>query len=280
MGTERNLRNKERMDSSTEPNEPTLASIAQDLRKMNDKISGMQTSLEAMFEEKLKLLNSSLEKSLNKKVESLRVSVTKTVNENKAALKRDLELTAKEIQDNVDMDIGQLTSRIEKMESSANKTARAKFDTDVSITVAGLPFEEGEETKERVERLLRDCLKCHPMPRVVNADRLKPRGTGPGLIKAELGSVEEKIAVLRRKQQLRAEEGFSRVYIQSAKSHAERLIDLNFRTLLREIPKGKDFYITGNGRLVKRDVEHSDRGGAAAAERTERSGRTVESSGH
>lgn len=59
------------------------------------------------------------------------------------------------------------------------------------------------------------------MPSVVNTERLKPRGRVPGLIKTELGSVEEKVAVLRRKQVLREEEGFSRVYINSAKSHAD-----------------------------------------------------------
>lgn len=61
-----------------------------------------------------------------------------------------------------------------------------------------------------------------PYAQLVNAERLKPRGHVPGLIKAELGSVEEKVAVLRRKQVLCEEEGFSRVYIISAKYHAER----------------------------------------------------------
>lgn len=121
----------------------------------------------------------------------------------------------------------------------------------MSITVAGLPFQEGEVVKERVEWLLSHGLKCNPMPAIINAERLKPRGPKPGLIKAELGTVEEKIAVLRRKRQLSETEGFGNIYIQSAKSHTERLIDLNFRTLLREIPQGKNYYITGNGRMVK-----------------------------
>lgn len=127
---------------------------------------------------------------------------------------------------------------------------QSKFDIDVSIMVDGLPFEEGEDVKERVKRLLAEVLKCHPMPSIVTAKRLKPRERVPGLIKAQLGSVEEKVAVLRRKRVLREEEGFSRVYINSAKSHAERLIELNFCNLLQEIPKGKNFYITGNGQMV------------------------------
>ncbi len=50
------------------------------------------------------------------------------------------------------------------------------------------------------------------------------------------------------------------VYIHSAKAHAERLIDLNFCTLLLEIPSGRDFDITGNGRLARRDAERTHGG--------------------
>lgn len=36
----------------------------------------------------------------------------------------------------------------------------------------------------------------------------------------------------------------------SDKSHAVTFVDFNFRILLGEIPAGKDFYLSGNGRLV------------------------------
>ena len=260
---------KDRADQADHHN----LSVAQELKTMNERINGMHTSLGTMLDEKLKAMNSTLEKNFNKKVDNLRDSLTKIVMENTAALKQEMETKTKQIQDNMDMDIGLMVTRLERLEGSAQSAAdmkRSKFDIDVSITVAGLPFEDGEEATERVKRLLTDVLKCDPMPSIVNAERLKPRGSGPGLIKAELGSTEEKVAVLRRKQRLREEEGYSRVYIHSAKSHAERLIELNFRTLLREIPKGKDFYMTGNGRLVKRDGgERNGRGGAERSGRAE-----------
>ncbi|CAJ1069751.1 PREDICTED: uncharacterized protein LOC106519492 [Xyrichtys novacula] len=68
----------------------------------------------------------------------------------------------------------------------------------------------------------------------------------------ELSSVQVKIAVLRRESKLNDNERFNKVYVSSAKSHAGRLLELNFRSLIRETAVGKDFYLTGNGRLMKR----------------------------
>lgn len=97
------------------------------------------------------------------------------------------------------------------------------------------------------------------MPELVAVERLRPRGPGPSIIKVEFRTVEEKVAALRLKHLLRENWSFERVYIRSAKSHVDCLIELNFRTLLRELPTvGKDFYITGNGRVMKRSPVDAD----------------------
>ncbi|CAH1272533.1 Hypp4873 [Branchiostoma lanceolatum] len=82
---------------------------------------------------------------------------------------------------------------------------------------------------------------------------MKPRGSGPGVVKVKFRSVQEKIARLRGKQKLKSHPIYEKVFIRSAKSHTDRLIELNFRTLLREIPGGKDYFITGSGRVQRRD---------------------------
>lgn len=78
---------------------------------------------------------------------------------------------------------------------------------------------------------------------------LKERGGHLGAIKVEFASIQDKGGVLRRKQTLRTNEKFHNIHIRSAMSHTNHLIELNFRTLLNEIPSGKQFYITGNGRV-------------------------------
>lgn len=61
----------------------------------------------------------------------------------------------------------------------------------------------------------------------------RARGSKPGLVKVELQSIQVKVAVLRRKAKLKDSDRFRRVYVSSAKLHAEWLLDNTFRTLLR-----------------------------------------------
>lgn len=71
------------------------------------------------------------------------------------------------------------------------------------------------------------------------------------MVKITFQTLEMKIKVLREKRKIRDTDNFSRVYLRSNNSHVERLGELNARTILKEMPNGKDFRITGNGRMVK-----------------------------
>lgn len=97
-------------------------------------------------------------------------------------------------------------------------------------------------------------------------ERVRARGDRPGIVKVEMSSVQEKVTVLRRKSKLRDNDSFNKVYMTSAKSHAERLMELHFRTLIHETAVGKDFYLTGNGRMVKRtqSSRHAGKDGSGA----------------
>lgn len=53
---------------------------------------------------------------------------------------------------------------------------------------------------------------------------------------------------------------YNKVFLRSAKSHTDHLIELNFKTLLREIPGGKDYFVMGSGRVMKRDQPEGQRG--------------------
>lgn len=119
------------------------------------------------------------------------------------------------IQYNLDLDIGQLSARMDRMEAKLDEAKRPsfKFQSDVSIIIVGLPFVEGEIPLERVNSLLSEGLHCDPMPEIANVERMRPRGRRPGVIKVELGTQQDKVAVLRRKQSLRDNERFGHVFI-------------------------------------------------------------------
>ncbi|CAC5399192.1 unnamed protein product [Mytilus coruscus] len=61
---------------------------------------------------------------------------------------------------------------------------------------------------------------------------------------------------LRNKHKLKNSEIHSRVFIQGAKSHIERLLEKNARTILRELPQGKSYRISGNGRILKKSTDN------------------------
>ncbi len=90
----------------------------------------------------------------------------------------------------------------------------------------------------------------------------------------ELRSLQEKVAVLRHKQCLKGNEMIKNFYIHSAKSLIERLINLNFRTLLKELPLGKEYFLAGNGRLMKRNQDDAASGSRSSPEER-RSGRVM-----
>lgn len=86
------------------------------------------------------------------------------------------------------------------------------------------------------------------------AARLKNRKINkPGLVKISFARIDQKIRVLRAKRKLAEISGYRSVFLRSSKTHTERLIELNARTILNEMPNGKDFNrITANGRIVKK----------------------------
>ena len=87
-----------------------------------------------------------------------------------------------------------------------------------------------------------------------NVKSLEGRNGKPGIIKCELESTEEKIEVLRAKQQIR--EFAPSIWIRGSKPHAERLMDMNNRAILSMLYNQSDaseWRVAANGRLVMKD---------------------------
>lgn len=98
---------------------------------------------------------------------------------------------------------------------------------------------KGKSLLKRVNSLLYEGLHCDPLSEIVNVEQMKLRGSGPGIIKVELFTLQDKVAVLRHKQSLRDNKRSDHNFIQSAKSHMKQLINLNFRALHSEPSCGK-----------------------------------------
>ena len=171
----------------------------------------------------------------------------------------------KELSDNlqsyVDLEVGRLVSQIQDIETKVNNLETKvveEYDPDVTVIVTKVPFNEGENAQGIVEGIIREGLGIPDVP-VIRAKRLPPREArgqrqpGLPLLKIELPNLENKIRVLRAKKRLENSEEWKRCWIRSSKSHVERLIDLNFKTMLDMIPNGNTMAITGGGRIIKRN---------------------------
>lgn len=131
---------------------------------------------------------------------------------------------------------------------------------DPSLTVIATNVQETDEPILDVAREIVSHLDNSAT--VVAASRLRGRYGKPGLVKISFSSLEEKKNVQREKRNIRNVEKYKPVFIRSSKSHTERLIELNARTMLSELPHGNQFRITSNGRIVKKTPstqrEHGD----------------------
>lgn len=228
--------------------------VAQELRKLTTRIEEMSGSIRGEFNSHVERLESAIQKS-NSEVLS------------------ELAKQSQELRAHLDAEIGRLDARIDTLEEKIKEpeVSKLRFDPDVSIVITGLPEDRSEDIQLKVLRLVSKGLGSEAVP--VAVERMTSRGRGPGLVRAEFSSVYEKVALLRKKRQLRENQEYSSVYIRSAKSHTDRLIETNFKTLLREIPGGSEFYVAGNGRLLKRErplsgPESRERGAGRERERT------------
>lgn len=93
---------------------------------------------------------------------------------------------------------------------------------------------------------------------LVALERLRARGPGAGVVKVAFASAKEKVTVLRGKLNLKSKDKFKKVFIRTLKSHTERVMEENFKVLLHDLPIGSDYFVSGNGRILR----HSDRGAA------------------
>ena len=146
-----------------------------------------------------------------------------------------------------------LNTRVDKLEHVVQRD----FNPELTIVAINAPRFANEEPMQLAKQIVdatgsnSDC--------VVNAMHTAPlRHNHKGVFKIEMASQADKKVVLQHKKNLKNSSQFNKVYLRSSQTHAERLIHLNFRKVLEELPNGNEFRMTGNGRLTA-DNTHQQR---------------------
>ena len=148
------------------------------------------------------------------------------------------------MEDNID-------DRLREQQIALSSVQTQEFPVDTTLVCYGIPYVEGEDIYETAQVLVETGLDL-PNIQVQLAKRMSTRNNRPGLVKIQLSSLDDKIAVLRAKRNLLDTE-YCEVYIRSSMSHADRMAQNNLHIILNEIPNGYKYRVAANGRIIKKD---------------------------
>ena len=204
--------------------------------KLLETIVSQNAELKSSMLETITKVKTELTNEIRNQIESLVASFDKKINENNSR-------------------INEISERVATLERSC-KISDPLDDCDLCIVIFGLPEQPNENVAEAVSTMLQSI---DLRPNIVSAKRIPSRTArsgyrqNPGVIKIALTSLDEKVKILRAKRQLDTVGGsYRRVYMRSSETHAERLIKLNAQILLKELPNGDNFKVSGNGRSIHR----------------------------
>ena len=254
------LRRSSSDTSETDVQKPALKRV--NLEKLSSfEMDGNKENMGDMLSE-----ISSLRKLMeNMQAEQLRLkcsvdSMNKKMCDTMAAQFTEIQKNVKEMQDQITLEFGHLTARMDtfetrlgKVEDIARNIKVEPFSPEVTIVAFGVSQKDNENPKVVAEQLVQQGVGLQEIP-VVRAIRLGSRNGKSGVLKIELASKENKIEVLQNKTNLALSQSYRSVFLRSSQTHAERLIQLNFKTILQELPNGTNYHVTGNGRLVRQQL--------------------------
>ena len=191
-----------------------------------------------------------MESSINTRITQELQSFKDKLHLEVAAVKNDIQTIETNIND-YKAEVVELRKSVADLEKVGNKE-QYSFDPDRTVVVTGVPYSRSEDILQKAKDLVGKGLELGDVE-VINVTRTPSRDNKPGIVKVEFNSREEKLSVLRAKLKLQSSAEYKRVFIRSAQSHVERLVQINNKVILKELGVEHKFRFTGNGRLVLKD---------------------------
>ncbi len=181
--------------------------------------------------------------------------LTRTVRENHDTVTRMISDKTQEVRDDLNLQMGQMTNRIQRIEDQVQELKTGKeFDPEKCVMMYHIPRSEGE-TEASLQQKVEEIMARGIMLPGIEVVRVKRCFGDPGPVKVEYYTENNKVDVLKSKGNLKNRREYSNIYVRSAKSHEERLMELNLKTLMEHLQIGNEFRFTGSGKLVYKDPE-------------------------
>lgn len=277
--------NKRLRGSSSGSESPAPKQATGENTNMASKAQGAPTgSPSATGEDIAKLLadlkhgQEQIKRSFESKIDKLKNDINASISDKLKALKDDIYLDMGKMDKKIDELDQKLNERIDQMsaelsvpngavsdpalaDSMTDQTTMHLRDTERCIIAMGVPYRGESENLDPIIRRMVNALDLEGDPPTVLAwSRMKQRSVGgrPPLLKIAFADVYQKIRVLKNKAELKKTDEFKNVWLRSSQTHTERLLHLNFKKMLKMMPQGKNYRLTGSGRLVQKTNEEED----------------------
>ena len=184
---------------------------------------------------------------------SLKDYLDEKIDSMKGSLMKQLASQFDTFKEQIDTGMARFDERIAKIENQIVDFKEPEYQVEKTCVVINLK----EKSDEDINKMCIDLVKKGMGLQNITpkrCKRLESHTDKPGVVKMELKSKEDKIDVLRAKENLKAN-GYPRVYVRASQTHEERVARMNMQTILKELPNGKDFRITGHGKLVRNNQD-------------------------
>ncbi|KAJ8317265.1 LOW QUALITY PROTEIN: hypothetical protein KUTeg_005169, partial [Tegillarca granosa] len=158
----------------------------------------------------------------------------------------------------IDLEIGQQQARLDELSSTIDSIVqrlssienKLTNSTQTSIPITSVHPGMSDPLSNPDVTVIASNLSFGPSESILSEAKALISELGDGhdgetsllrVSKTTLRSFSEKKRVLRDKHNLKSTEENKNVYIRSSKTHVERLVELNVRTLLNEMPNGNQY---------------------------------------
>jgi hypothetical protein len=195
-----------------------------------------QDRMKASFEQRLSNLEKSIKGKMDDKFKDL-----------KDYVEVEVEILNKKIM--------KLDDRVKDFENLAISNQTEQFSPDVTVVAINLMERSNENIDEVVSDMISNGL-CLPEIAPARVLRLKGKDGKPGIVKIQCLNKEDKISILRAKRNLADCSRYKKVFLRTSMSHSDRMMKLNFETILKELPGGNRYRIAGNGRIIANDDDN------------------------
>lgn len=234
-------------------------------RMLESKIDKLRNDMKADIDTKVKVMQDEIALVIGRertRIEEILITIQSLQSRMNALEQTEHLAAAGQIQDSTETNNGTEANQQAMGQNRIRYRPGLLDDSDISVMVFGLPEFEGEEIIQNAQAII-NALSNDVKSRVTirSATRFRTRfDNRPGPVKITLSNVHEKVLVLRNKMSLKDTMDYKRVFLKSCKSHAERIIELNARTLLRQMPDGHNFRVAANGRIQQREQPSDSQG--------------------